>query len=65
MTEVKLNDECMHCNNRECHDGEHFCNQAMKDNSFYKIARQFNINQKLVAKLFMETMQTILSEVEK
>ena len=34
--EVVLNDECMHCNNRECHDGEHFCNQAMKDNSFYK-----------------------------
>ena len=30
-----------------------------------KIARQFNINQTLVAKLFMETMQTILSEVEK
>lgn len=33
--------------------------------SIDKIARQFNINQKLVAKLFMETMQTILSEVEK
>lgn len=30
-----------------------------------KIARQFNISQNLVAKLFMETMQTILSEVEK
>lgn len=30
-----------------------------------KIARQFNINQNLVAKLFIETMQTILSEVEK
>ena len=30
-----------------------------------KIARQFNIRQNLVAKLFMETMQTILSEVEK
>jgi len=33
--------------------------------SIDKIARQFNINQKLVAKLFMETMQTILSEVKK
>ncbi len=33
--------------------------------SIDKIARQFNINQKLVAKLFMETMHTILSEVEK
>ena len=33
--------------------------------SIDKRARQFNINQKLVAKLFMETMQTILSEVEK
>ncbi len=30
-----------------------------------KIAKQFNINQTLVAKLFMETMKTILSEVEK
>ena len=33
--------------------------------SIDKIAKQFNINQKLVAKLFMETMQKILSEVEK
>ena len=33
--------------------------------SIDKIARQFNINQTLVAKLFMETMQKILSEVEK
>jgi transcriptional regulator with XRE-family HTH domain len=33
--------------------------------SIDKIARQFNINQNLVAKLFMETMQTILSEVDK
>ena len=33
--------------------------------SIDKIARQFNINQNLVAKLFMETMQTILSEAEK
>lgn len=33
--------------------------------SIDKIARQFNINQNLVAKLFMETMQTTLSEVEK
>lgn len=41
MTEVILNDECMHCNNRECHNGEHFCNQAMKDNSFYKNARLY------------------------
>ena len=32
--------------------------------SIDKIARQFNVNQNLVAKLFMETMQTILSEVE-
>ena len=29
--------------------------------SIDKIARQFNINQNLVAKLFMETMQIILS----
>lgn len=33
--------------------------------SIDKIARQFNINQNLVAKLFMETMQKILDEVEK
>ena len=33
--------------------------------SIDKIARQFNIKQNLVAKLFMETMQAILSEVEK
>ena len=33
--------------------------------SIEKIARQFNINQNLVAKLFMETMQTILDKVEK
>ena len=33
--------------------------------SIDKIARQFNINQNLVAKLFMETMQIILSEVNK
>lgn len=33
--------------------------------SIDKIARQFNINQNLVAKLFMENMQTILDEVEK
>ena len=32
--------------------------------SIDKIARQFNIKQNLVAKLFMETMKTILSEVE-
>jgi len=32
--------------------------------SIDKIARQFNINQNLVAKLFMETMQKTLSEVE-
>lgn len=30
-----------------------------------KIAKQFNIKQNLVAKLFMETMQAILSETEK
>lgn len=30
-----------------------------------KIAKQFNIKQNLVAKLFMEIMQKILSEVEK
>ena len=41
MKEVILNDECMHCNDRECHDGEHFCNEAMKDNSFYKNARLY------------------------
>ena len=33
--------------------------------SIDKIAKQFNINQNLVAKLFMATMQKILSEVEK
>ena len=33
--------------------------------SIDKIAKQFSINQKLVAKLFIETMQTILNEVEK
>ena len=32
--------------------------------SIDKIARQFNINQILVAKLFMATMQTILNKVE-
>lgn len=30
-----------------------------------KIAKQFNIKQNLVAKFFMETMQTILREIEK
>lgn len=30
-----------------------------------KIARQFNINQNLISKLFMETMQTVLDKVEK
>lgn len=33
--------------------------------SIDKIAKQFSIRQKLVAKLFMETMQKILDEVEK
>lgn len=33
--------------------------------SIDKISRQFNIKQNLVAKLFMKTMQTILSEVKK
>ena len=33
--------------------------------SIDRIARQFNINQNLVAKLFMETMQSILENVEK
>ena len=33
--------------------------------SIDKIAKQFGIRQKLVAKLFMETMQTILDKVEK
>ena len=32
--------------------------------SIDKIAKQFNINQILVAKLFMATMQTILDNVE-
>ena len=41
MKEAILNDECMHCNDRECHDGEHFCNQAMKKNSFYKNKRLY------------------------
>lgn len=41
MTEVILNDECAHCNDKECHDGEHFCNQAMKENSFYKSAKLY------------------------
>lgn len=33
--------------------------------SIDRIAKQFNINQNLVAKLFMETMNTILSEVKR
>ena len=33
--------------------------------SIDKIAKQFNIKQNLVAKSFMETMQTILDKVEK
>ena len=33
--------------------------------SIDKIAKQFNINQNLVVKLFMDTMQKILNEVEK
>lgn len=33
--------------------------------SIDKIARQFNINQILVAKLFIVTMQKILDEAEK
>ena len=41
MKEVILNDECMHCKTKECHNGEHFCRQAMKDNSFYKNARLY------------------------
>ena len=41
MTEVILNDECVHCADKECHDGEHFCRQAMKDNSFYKNAKLY------------------------
>ena len=32
--------------------------------SIDRIARQFNINQNLVAKLFMETMQSVLENVE-
>ena len=37
MTEVILNNECVHCDvDRECHDGEHFCRYAMEENSFYK-----------------------------
>ena len=41
MTKAILNDECVHCNDKECHDGENFCRQAMKDNSFYKNARLY------------------------
>lgn len=41
MKEVILNDKCVHCNDKECHDGEHFCNQAMKENSFYKNAELY------------------------
>lgn len=33
--------------------------------SIDKIAKQFNVNQNLVAKLFMETMQAILDNIEK
>ena len=33
--------------------------------SIDRIEKQFNIKQNLVAKLFMETMQTILDKVEK
>ena len=41
MKEVILNDKCALCNHKECHDGEHFCNQAMKENSFYKNAKLY------------------------
>jgi glutamine synthetase adenylyltransferase len=41
MREVVLNYECAHCEQKECHDGEHFCNQAMKENSFYKNAKLY------------------------
>lgn len=41
MPEVILNDECIHCNDKECHDGENFCRQVMKDNSFYKNAKLY------------------------
>lgn len=41
MTEIILNDECVHCKDKECHDGYNFCNQAMKDNSFYKNAKLY------------------------
>lgn len=41
MTEVVLNNKCMHCEDKECHDGEHFCNYAMQKNSFYKNPRLY------------------------
>ena len=34
--EVFANYDCIHCSDRECHDGESFCRYAMKENSFYK-----------------------------
>lgn len=41
MTKVILNDMCAHCKHKECHDGENFCRQAMKENSFYKNAKLY------------------------
>ena len=41
MAEVVLNDECMRCKDKECHDGENFCNYAMQKNSFYKNPRLY------------------------
>lgn len=41
MTEVVLNNKCIHCKDKECHDGEGFCNYAMQKNSFYKNPRLY------------------------
>ena len=40
MTE-ELNIECANCEQKECHDGYNFCNEAMKENSFYKNKRLY------------------------
>jgi len=40
MTE-ELNPECAACEQKVCHDGYNFCNEAMKENSFYKNDRLY------------------------
>lgn len=37
----ELNTECAACERKVCHDGHNFCNEAMKENSFYKNERLY------------------------